>query len=45
MSPQAKKEYLAAIVKRYKNASRSQKRVILNEFCAATDYHESMPSA
>ena len=39
MSPQAKKEYLAAIVKRYKNASRSQKHVILNEFCAATDYH------
>ena len=39
MSPKSKKEYLAAIVKRYKNASRAQKQLILNEFCEATDYH------
>ncbi len=39
MSPQSKKEYLAAIVKRYKNASRSGKHLILDEFCAATGYH------
>jgi len=39
MSPQSKKEYLEAIFKRYKNAPRSGKHVILDEFCAATGYH------
>ncbi len=39
MSPQSKNEYLAAIVKRYKNACRSGKHLILDEFCAATGYH------
>jgi hypothetical protein len=39
MSPPAKKEYLAAIVKRYKEASKAQKRIILDEFCEATKYH------
>jgi len=39
MSPQSKKEYLEAIVKRYKVASKTQKHLILDEFCAATLYH------
>jgi hypothetical protein len=39
MSPPAKKEYLEAIVKRYKQASKAQKRTILDEFCEATKYH------
>ncbi len=39
MSPKSKKEYLEAISKRYKNASRSEKHIILDEFCAATGYH------
>ena len=39
MSPQSKKEYLAAIIKRYKKASKTQKHLILDEFCAATNYH------
>ncbi len=39
MSPRSKREYLAAIVKRYRAASRGVKTVILNEFCAACGYH------
>jgi hypothetical protein len=39
MSPRAKKEYLKAIASRYKQASRPEKRIILDEFCAATGYH------
>jgi hypothetical protein len=39
MSPQSKKEYMEAIVKRYKMASKPQKQLILDEFCAATHYH------
>ena len=39
MSPQSKKEYLAAIVKRYKMATKAQKSRILDEFCATTQYH------
>ncbi len=39
MSPRSKREYLAAIVKRYRAASRSIKTVILNEFCSACGYH------
>lgn len=39
MSPPSKKEYLEAIVKRYKQASKAQKRTILDEFCKATKYH------
>ena len=39
MSPQSKKEYLAAIAKRYKKANKTQKHLILDEFCAATHYH------
>jgi hypothetical protein len=39
MSPRSKREYLAAIVKRYRAASRTLKSVILNEFCSACGYH------
>jgi hypothetical protein len=39
MSPRSKREYLAAIVKRYRASSRSIKTVILNEFCSACGYH------
>lgn len=39
MSPRSKQEYLAAIVKRYRTASRGIKTVILNEFCSACGYH------
>ena len=39
MSPQFKKEYLLAVVKRYKKGTKAQKSLILDEFCAATGYH------
>ncbi len=39
MSPRSKREYLAAIVKRYRTASRRIKTVILNEFCSTCGYH------
>lgn len=39
MSPRSKREYLAAIVKRYRTASRTLKTVILNEFCSTCGYH------
>jgi hypothetical protein len=39
MSPQSKKEYLLAVVKRYKKGTKAQKSLILDEFCAATGYH------
>ena len=39
MSPRSKNEYLEAIVKRYKKASKVQKHTILDEFCSATQYH------
>ena len=39
MSPRSKREYLAAIVKRYRAASRKTKTAILNEFCSACGYH------
>ncbi len=39
MSPRSKREYLAAIVKRYRAASRIIKTIILNEFCSACGYH------
>ncbi|MCJ7833610.1 MAG: integrase [Deltaproteobacteria bacterium] len=39
MSPRSKKEYLEAIAKRYKKATKAQKHLILDEFCAATEYH------
>ena len=39
MSPRLKNEYLEAISKRYKEATKAQKQIILDEFCAATKYH------
>jgi hypothetical protein len=39
MSPRSKREYLAAIVKRYRAASRKVKTAILNEFCSTCGYH------
>src|SRR3990172_12716698 len=39
MSPRSKREYLEAIIVRYRHASRSSKTAILNEFCAACGYH------
>jgi hypothetical protein len=39
MSPRSKREYLAAIVKRYRAASRMIKTTILNEFCSTCGYH------
>ena len=44
MSPQSKREYLAAIVKRYRTASRKIKTVILNEFVQPAGITESMHS-
>ncbi len=39
MSPRSKREYLEAIVRRYKEASRKIKTAILNEFCSTCGYH------
>ena len=39
MSSRSKREYLEAIYIRYKRGSRSQKAVILDEFCATCGYH------
>jgi hypothetical protein len=39
MSPTSKYEYLAAIKPRYRNASRSEKQIILDEFCRVYDYN------
>ena len=39
MSPQAKEEYIEALYKRYKEASRQEKTSIINECCATCGYH------
>ena len=39
MSPRSKREYTETIQKRYKSASRREKRIILDEFCATVGYH------
>jgi hypothetical protein len=39
MSSRSKREYLEAIYLRYKRASRKNKAIILDEFCAACGYH------
>ena len=39
MSPRSKREYLAAIVARYRRASKKTKTAILNEFCSTCGYH------
>jgi len=39
MSPRSKKEYIENIYLRYRNASRNQKALILDECCATLGYH------
>jgi hypothetical protein len=39
MSPRSKKEYIETIYLRYRNASRNEKVLILDEFCATLSYH------
>ena len=39
MSSRSKREYLEAIHQRYKAGTRKQKKLILDEFCAACRYH------
>jgi len=39
MSPQSKREYIEAIFQRYKHATRTQKGIILDEFCFTLDLH------
>jgi hypothetical protein len=39
VSARAKREYVQAIYQRYRHATRSDKRRILDEFCAVTGYH------
>ena len=39
MSPQSKEEYFEVLYKRYKEASRKEKTVIINECCAVCGYH------
>src|SRR5512136_767952 len=39
MSPRSKKEYIEAIFLRYKKASRKERTLILDEFCATCGYH------
>src|SRR5512138_2445199 len=39
MSPRSKKEYVETGFLRYKQATRKQKNLILNEFCATLGYH------
>jgi hypothetical protein len=39
MSSRSKREYLEAIYPRYKTGTRKQKKLILDEFCAACGYH------
>ena len=40
MSPKSKEEYTAIMAKRYKRVrTRSQKNIILNEYCETTGYH------
>jgi hypothetical protein len=39
MSPQSKREYVDAVFRRYKHASRTQKGIILDEFCATLEFH------
>jgi hypothetical protein len=39
MSPRSKKEYIETIYLRYRNSTRHEKVLILNEFCATLGYH------
>src|SRR5574342_455759 len=42
MSPRSKKEYIEAIFLRYKKASRRERTLILDEFCATCLYHRNI---
>jgi hypothetical protein len=39
MSPRSKREFTEAVHLRYKNATRQEKTVILDEYCATCGYH------
>jgi len=39
MSPRSKREYVEALQQRYKNASRGERTIILNELCATCGYN------
>jgi hypothetical protein len=39
MSPQSKREYFEALYKRYKEATRKEKTIIIDECCATCGYH------
>jgi len=39
MSPRTQREYLEAVHRRYKNATRAQKSRILDEYCATSGHH------
>ncbi len=39
MSPRSKREYVEAVHRRYKNASRQERTIILNELCANCGYN------
>ena len=39
MSPRSKREYIEAVHRRYKEASRSERTIMLNEFCATCGYN------
>jgi hypothetical protein len=39
MSPRSKREYVDAVHRRYKSASRSERTIILNELCATCGYN------
>ncbi len=39
MSPKSKEEYFEVLYKRYKEASRREKTVIIDECCAVCGYH------
>jgi hypothetical protein len=39
MSPRSKREYVESLYLRYRNASRNEKVLILDEFCATLGYH------
>lgn len=39
MTPRSKNEYAQVVLRRYKQASKKQKTIILNEFCTTTGYN------
>jgi hypothetical protein len=39
MSPRSKREYIEAVHRRYKEASRSERTIMLNELCVTCGYN------